>query len=184
MNTPMPSDPVPTRPLRSIQRRLLSVLTSTSLLLAAPTVWASLDAAMKAWAAGDYNAAAKILKPKADEGDAEAQFNLGLYYFQGLSGSRNYNEAARLFSAAAEQGHVMAANNLGAMYLEGRGIPASPTDAWFWFATVAQRGDAAGGVLRDLAASKMSPVQVEIARKRFEAWVEKNDTPWWKKLFR
>jgi len=184
MNPSMPSDPAPSRPLRNIQRRLLTILTSTSLLLAAPTVWASLDAAMKAWAAGDYNAAAKILKPKADEGDAEAQFNLGLYYFQGLSGSRNYSEAARLFLAAAEQGHVMAANNLGAMYLEGRGIPASPTDAWFWFATVAQRGDAAGGVLRDLAASKMSPVQVEIARKRFEAWVEKNDTPWWKKLFR
>jgi len=35
-----------------------------------PTIsHASLDAAMKAWAAGDYHAAAKLLKPRADEGD-------------------------------------------------------------------------------------------------------------------
>jgi len=184
MKTPLARDPALTdRFVLNIHRRLLTFVACLSLCLAAPAAWASLDAAMKAWAAGDYNGAAKILKPKADEGDPEAQFNLGLYYFQGLGGARNYSEAARLFSAAAEQGHVMAANNLGAMYLEGRGIAASPPDAWFWFATVAQRGDAAGGVLRDLAASKMTPAQVEVARKRFEMWVEKNDTPWWKKLF-
>jgi TPR repeat protein len=146
--------------------------------------YASLDAAMKAWAAGDYHAAAKLLKPRADEGDPEAQFNLGLYYFQGLGGDRNYAEAAKLFRGAAEQGHVMAANNLGAMNMDGRGIPRNLPEAWFWFAVVAHRGDQAGGVLRDLVASQMTRPQVEQARERFEAWVNKNDAPWWKKAYR
>ena len=150
-----------------------------------PTIsYASLDAAMKAWAAGDYHAAAKLLKPRADEGDPEAQFNLGLYYFQGLGGDRNYAEAAKLFRGAAEQGHVMAANNLGAMNMDGRGIPRNLPEAWFWFAVVAHRGDQAGGVLRDLVASQMTRPQVEQARERFEAWVNKNDAPWWKKAYR
>lgn len=145
---------------------------------------ASLDSAMKAWAAGDYNGAAKLLKPRADEGNPEAQFNLGLYYFQGLGGDRNYAEAAKLFRGAAEQGHIMAANNLGAMNMDGRGIPRNLPEAWFWFAIVAHRGDQAGGVLRDLAASQMTRLQVEQARERFEAWVEKNDAPWWKRAYR
>jgi TPR repeat protein len=148
------------------------------------TSHASLDAAMKAWAAGDYNGAAKLLKPRAEEGEPDAQFNLGLYYFQGLSGERNFTEAAKLFRGAAEQGHVMAANNLGAMNMDGRGIPRNLPEAWFWFAIVAHRGDQAGGVLRDLAGSQMTRQQVEQARERFDAWVEKNDAPWWKKAFR
>jgi len=146
--------------------------------------YASLDAAMKAWAAGDYHGAAKLLKPRADEGDAEAQFNLGLYYFQGLGGDRNYSEAAKLFRNAAEQGHVMAANNLGAMNMDGRGVPRNLPEAWFWFAIVAHRGDQAGGVLRDLVASQMTRPQIELARERFETWVAKNDAPWWKKAYR
>jgi hypothetical protein len=148
------------------------------------TSHASLDAAMKAWAAGDYNSAAKLLKPRAEEGEPEAQFNLGLYYFQGLGGDRNFIEAARLFREAAEQGHVMAANNLGAMNMDGRGIPRNLPEAWFWFAIVAHRGDQAGGVLRDLVGSQMTRQQVEQARERFDVWIEKNDAPWWKKAFR
>jgi hypothetical protein len=120
------------------------------------TSYASLDAAMKAWAAGDYQGAAKLLKPRADEGDAEAQFNLGLYYFQGLGGDRNYSEAARLFRDAAEQGHIMAANNLGAMNMDGRGVPRNLPEAWYWFAIVAHRGDQAGGDDRTTAERPVS----------------------------
>jgi TPR repeat protein len=160
------------------------VLSGGATALFPETGHASLDGAMKAWAAGDYHGAAKLLKPRAEEGDPEAQFNLGLYYFQGLGGDRNYAEAAKLFRGAAEQGHVMAANNLGAMNMDGRGIPRNLPEAWFWFAVVAHRGDQAGGVLRDLVASQMTRLQVEQARERFEAWVDKNDAPWWKKAYR
>ena len=160
------------------------VLSGGATALFPETSYASLDSAMKAWAAGDYHAAAKLLKPRADEGDPEAQFNLGLYYFQGLGGDRNYAEAAKLFRGAAEQGHVMAANNLGAMNMDGRGIPRNLPESWFWFAVVAHRGDQAGGVLRDLVASQMTRPQVEQARERFEAWVDKADAPWWKKAYR
>ena len=160
------------------------VLSGGAVALFPSTSHASLDGAMKAWAAGDYNGAAKLLKPRADEGDPEAQFNLGLYYFQGLGGDRNYNEAAKLFRGAAEQGHIMAANNLGAMNMDGRGIPRNLPEAWVWFAVVAHRGDQAGGVLRDLVASQMTRPQVEQARDRFETWRDKNDAPWWKKAYR
>ena len=47
------------------------------------SVFADWGAAQDAYDAGDYKAAFRLIKPLAEQGDAEAQFNLALAYRKG-----------------------------------------------------------------------------------------------------
>jgi TPR repeat protein len=55
----------------------------------------------------------------AEQGDADAQFNLGGLYADGQGVKRSYAQAARWYRRAAEQGHAWAQTNLGLMYRKG-----------------------------------------------------------------
>ena len=50
----------------------------------------------------------------ADQGNAEAQYNLGVLYNLGQGVPQNHAEAARWYRMAADQGNARAQNNLGA----------------------------------------------------------------------
>ena len=64
----------------------------------------------------------------AEQGDADAQYNLGTMYATGQGLSQNNAEAARWYRLAAEQGDANAQRNL--MYLEGRqDFPQGNTEA-------------------------------------------------------
>ena len=52
------------------------------------------------------------LKEKAEKGDADAQFTLGMTYYEGRSVPRDYVESARWFRKAADQGHAIAQSRL------------------------------------------------------------------------
>ena len=67
---------------------------------------------------GDYKTALKILNPLAEQGDAEAQYELGKMYLRGDSSKRDYKKSVKWFRLAVEQGHVFAAYDLG-IILEG-----------------------------------------------------------------
>ena len=56
---------------------------------------------------------------KADQEDAEAQFNLGVMYYDGEGVTRDYQQAFTWFKKAADQGHARAQYKLGLMYCEG-----------------------------------------------------------------
>jgi TPR repeat protein len=57
------------------------------------------------------------LREAAEHGDAEAQFDLGWMYEQGLGGlPKDEAGAVRWHRLAAEEGHAGARNNLGTMY--------------------------------------------------------------------
>jgi TPR repeat protein len=68
----------------------------------------------------------------AEQGDAEAQYNVGLMYHTGEGIPQNYTEAVKWYRKAAEQGHAKAQNNLGVMYLRGTGVPANAANAYMW----------------------------------------------------
>jgi TPR repeat protein len=75
-------------------------------------------------AMSDDREAARLYKLAADQGDAAAQFNLGVYYAQGRGGlPQDDREAARLFKLAVDHGHANAAAqyNLAVFYEHGRG---------------------------------------------------------------
>jgi TPR repeat protein len=57
--------------------------------------------------------AARVYRLRADQGDAEALYNLGVFYEQGRGGlPKDEREAARRYKLAADQGHAKAQNNL------------------------------------------------------------------------
>ncbi|MDA7984965.1 MAG: sel1 repeat family protein [Alphaproteobacteria bacterium] len=77
---------------------------------------------LAAFHAGDYAAAARILEPPSDRGEAEAQYFLGIIHRDGLDTEADPAAAARLFRAAAAEGHENAAYSLGLLFKEGEGV--------------------------------------------------------------
>ena len=62
------------------------------------------------------------LRKTATQGNADAQCNLGLMYYNGEGVPQNKAEAIRWYRLSAKQGLVQAQNNLGLMYSEGQGV--------------------------------------------------------------
>ncbi|MGI9403386.1 MAG: tetratricopeptide repeat protein [Hyphomicrobium sp.] len=58
----------------------------------------------------------------AEQGDAKAQFNLGLMYGEGRGVARDDAKARAWFQKAAEQGDVKAQLKLGLMYAGARAV--------------------------------------------------------------
>ena len=81
-------------------------------------------------------------RKKAEQGDADAQNNLGKMYASGESGSKDYAEALRWYRKAAEQGHARAQNNIGTLYLNGNGVPKDSAEAVRRYREAAEQGDA------------------------------------------
>lgn len=71
-------------------------------------------------------------KPLAEQGNAFAQFNLGLMYYNGEGVIKDYREAVRWWRKAAEQGDADAQYNLGVMYHNGHGVLQDDRTAHMW----------------------------------------------------
>ncbi len=89
--------------------------------LAAPA-WADFEADMEAYKGGDYTTALREWRPLAEQGDANAQFNLGMLYTKGLCVPRDYGQARQWFEKAAAQGLASAHFYLGVLYTKGEGV--------------------------------------------------------------
>jgi hypothetical protein len=81
----------------------------------------------------EYSAAAK-------EGNADAQFNLGICYRRGEGVEKNEVEAFRWFQLAAEQGGAVAQCNIGSSYYLGEGVEKDDIKAVCWFEKAALQG--------------------------------------------
>lgn len=62
------------------------------------------------------------LRPLADQGNRDAQFNLGKAYHIGLGVPKDYEKALLWYRKAADQGEANAQTNLGMMYANGQGV--------------------------------------------------------------
>ena len=69
----------------------------------------------------DLPEARRLYSLGAAQGDAEAQFNLGVMHEDGHGGLQDSLGARRLYGLAAAQGHAKAQFNLGFMHHEGQG---------------------------------------------------------------
>ena len=78
---------------------------------------------MAAYESKDYATALKLWRPLAEQGDAQAQYNLGIMYDNGQGVPQDDAEAVKWYRKAAEQGIAKAQYNLGVMYANGRGVP-------------------------------------------------------------
>ena len=82
------------------------------------------------------------LQALAEQGDADAQLELGNRHFNGEGVPRDAREAAQWYRMAAEQGHASAQNNLGVMYKTGEGVPKDARQAVQWYRKAAEQGHA------------------------------------------
>jgi TPR repeat protein len=96
------------------------------------------------------------LRARAEKGDAEAQYKLGLRYAKGEGVAQDHDDAVRWYRRAAEQGDVKAQFNLGVCYAKGEGVPQDRVQAYAWFNLAAAQGHKDAASKRDLTASLMT----------------------------
>ena len=85
--------------------------------------------------------AAEDLLLAADQGDADAQYNLGWMYYNGDGVTQDYTEALKLYRLAADQGNAFAQGNLGWMYEYGQGVTQDYAEASKWYRLSADQGN-------------------------------------------
>jgi uncharacterized protein len=157
-------------------RKLTATLCLTFAILlgsAGMSVSADFDKGLTAAQSGDYATALREWKPLAKQGDAAAQYNLGLLYANGWGVPQDDKTAAKWYKLAAEQGDADAQGNLGAMYALGTGVPEDYVYAHMWTNLAASNGNENVGELRDLIAKDMPPSQLETAQKLARECVRK-----------
>jgi len=116
-------------------------------------------------------------RAKAERGDAQAQYELGVSYEDGRGVPQDDAEAVRWYRLAAEQGHAWAQYELAVNYEDGRGVPQDDLLAHKWANLSASRmGD--GPIrnvirrLRDKIASRLTPDQRIEAQRLAREWNE------------
>ena len=72
-------------------------------------------------------------------GDAGAQYNLGVMYYDGLGVDVNFKKAIEWYEKAAEQGHAHAQNNLAHMSHNGQGVDVNYKKAIEWYEKAAEQ---------------------------------------------
>ena len=167
-----------TQKLREDFREWLSVLIGlfvVSGLFACSTSTGSITgdapkSAETAYMSGDYATALREWRPRAEKGDAEAQYGLGYMYRNGQGVPLDSKEAGRWYEKAATQGYVKAQVKLGLMYAKGDGFPQNYVQAHKWFNLAAAQGHKDAAKARDKIAQNMSPAEIEEAISLFRKW--------------
>ncbi len=91
---------------------------------------------------GDFATALRLWQPLAAQGNAAAQFNLGIMYAYGKGVGQDFKEAMKWYRLAAAQGDAGAQTNLGVMYDNGQGIAQDFKEAMKWYRLAADQGNA------------------------------------------
>ena len=83
-----------------------------TLLVGNPAFSADFQKGVTAYDSGDYASALREWTPLAKQGDAVAQYNLGVMYDNGQGVLQDDKTAVKWYTLAAEQGDADAQNNL------------------------------------------------------------------------
>lgn len=117
--------------------------------LAGTAVAGPFEDAMAAHAGGDYTTAMRGFRVLAEQGAAEAQFNLGAMYATGQGMPQDFRvlelarvEAVKWYRKAAEQGLAGAQYSLGLVYDYGQGAAQDYVEAVKWYRMASEQGHA------------------------------------------
>lgn len=105
-------------------------------------VQAGFEEGVAALKRGDHRVAMREFAPLAEQGQAGAQYNLGLMYENGLGVSTNKATAADWYRKAADQGRDKAQYSLGRLYELGEGVKRDLGEARNWYKKAADQGNA------------------------------------------
>ncbi len=121
---------------------LLTVCAILEYLLPRPLIAGPLEDGQAAFARADYVTALQKWKLLAEQGNAVAQFRLGLMYAEGRGVSQDDAEALKWYGWAASSGYAPAQLNLALMYESGPDSIRHHSRAIKWYRRAAQQGSA------------------------------------------
>lgn len=120
----------------------------------------------------DLAEARRLMGLAAENGDAHAMHNLGVFYFRGEGGTQDLASAAQWFRKAAAAGVVESQYNLGLLYKSGSGVTQDLDQARHWLGQAAEKGDAEAA--RALAEMTRQPASAAAARPRVSSTADKS----------
>jgi uncharacterized protein len=142
-----------------------------------PAAQAAPESGYAAYRRGDYQTAWHILRPLAENGDARAQFNVGVMYSEGQGVPQDHAEAGKWYRLSAGQGYAQAQYNLGLWYARAEGTSQDDVRAHMWFNLAATRfphsdilSRSAAIKNRDTVASRMTDDQIVQAQRLAREW--------------
>lgn len=138
---------------------------------------ADLQKGLEAYDRRDFNTAQREWEPLAEQGNARAQYFLGLVHNNVRSGKLDFRAAANWFRRAADQGLAEAQTNLGFMYVSGSGVKQDYQLAVRWFRLAAEQGFAKSQFLLGVMHQKGRgvPQDDEEAAKWYRLAAERED---------
>jgi len=89
----------------------------------------------------DFKNAIPLIKQAAEKGNAEAQYNYGVSYQQGIEVPQNDSIANTWFIKSAKQGWKDAQFKIAYSYATGRGVTQDDKQAFYWSAKCAEQQD-------------------------------------------
>jgi len=101
----------------------------------------SLEQAKIAYKNKDYKTAFSLFSSLADQGNVEAQYDLGWMYYEGLGTERNIENALLWYKKAGEKKVLKAQLNLAAIYSKGVDVVQDYVEAAKWWRMAAYNGD-------------------------------------------
>ncbi len=158
------------RTLTMSKRPLLIFLISLSPLFS----WAA-EPVTKAFSHTVYMQPYSKLRQAAEQGDAQAQYDLAyLYYKSGVDPevvgvARSERQAAHWYREAAMQGHARAQYNMAVLHLQGHGVERDPVVAYAWLLLASGNGHEPSNELISELDGLLNASQIEEAHVRSAA---------------
>ena len=121
-----------------------------------------------------YETSLRIFTSLAEQGDADAQYHLGLMFKDGKGVIQDFDAAVKWYTLAAERGFFEAHVNLGFMYANGYGVIMDYVYAYMYFNIAASKGYVTAVENRDIIADAMTQSQIEKAQELARECVAKN----------
>jgi TPR repeat protein len=118
--------------------RWLRVLVFLGLGLVSGPALSDTKEATTAFSSGQHDAALAEFRRMAERGDSEAEFMLGVMYYQGHGVEQNRPIAAVWFHKSALKGHKGAQLAFGSIHIRGVGVYQNLGQAWKWLALAAK----------------------------------------------
>ncbi|HEU0011234.1 MAG TPA: tetratricopeptide repeat protein [Verrucomicrobiae bacterium] len=118
------------------------------------------------------SASGESARARADQGDADAQFGLGLKCVTGEGAPPDFAQGAHWLLKAAEQNHRQAQFHLGMMLTKGQGMPRDDAAAFVWIRKAAEGGDSGAQQMLGMRChrSSMAPLARDASESRIEAF--------------
>jgi TPR repeat protein len=110
----------------------------------------------------------------AQQGDAEAQWRLGMLYSNGDGVLQNDPVAVKWFQLSADQGYIPALNALANQHFVGRGVPQNYNQAYFWYDVALAKGDEAAASHLEMLNTELTQEEAARAHQQAQKWLREH----------